>query len=87
MTEVSGLALIRALLDAASDKPAPVATVIRSEASELAAQLQPGVHHPNHQGRGVVIGVTRDGLLEVTFAEPEQWAVALPADQVTESLW
>lgn len=79
------LARITALLDAAQDVPAPRAAHLRAQANELAARLQPEVHHRNHQGLGVVVGVTRDGLVEVTFAETDRWAVALPANELEEA--
>jgi hypothetical protein len=58
---------------------------LRSMADDIAAATKLGVEHPEH-GYGVCVGVTRDGLLEVVFGGDE-WAVALPIDQVREATW
>lgn len=58
------------------------ALTLRAVANKVAADTQPAVTHHDY-GYGVVVGVTKDGKLEVVFAL-EQWAVALPVDAVKE---
>jgi hypothetical protein len=55
---------------------------IRKLASDIAGDTQPYVHHKEH-GNGVVLGVTKDGQLEVVFGG-DPFGIALPADSVTE---
>jgi hypothetical protein len=53
-----------------------------ADASRLADSTQPEVVHPGH-GKGVVVGVTAGGMLEVHF-DGQPYAVAVPADSVHE---
>lgn len=56
---------------------------LRAAASRIAERDLPGVIHPQHQ-YGVVVGVTRRGLLEVVFGGAV-WTVAVPADDVKDA--
>jgi hypothetical protein len=55
---------------------------LRVLASDIAGDTQPYVHHKEH-GYGVVLGVTKDGQLEVVFGGVP-FGIALPPDSVTE---
>jgi hypothetical protein len=70
---------IVALLDRANLSGSEAMT-LRAVANKVAADTQPGVLHPVH-GYGVVVGVTKDGELQVVFAR-EHWALVLPVDAV-----
>lgn len=58
------------------------AATYRAEAGKLAADTQPVVQHEQY-GRGVAVGVTPDGLIEVVFAH-EPLAVAIEDHFLTE---
>jgi hypothetical protein len=76
---------IAALIRNSRKRPADAERLI-AEADMVAESSQPEVTHPKHEGMGVVVGVTRDGHLEVTFGG-NPWAVALPLDSVRGVDW
>ncbi len=71
------------LLTAAQLEDAQTARTLRVQADDLAADTKPGVVHPDH-GYGAIVGVTKDGDLEVAFGG-DPFAVAVPIDHIREA--